>query len=118
MQEMNMADRDKGGLSGRDLQESQSGGESGRFGGNMEQQQGDGSSGTSGYGNSLDTQSQHEGGGGPGSGGLSRGEAFDEQQGGGRGPDSVSDLGESADDLELDQQAEDRARSEAERESE
>jgi hypothetical protein len=115
-----MADRDKGGLSGRDLQESQSGGESGQFGGNMEQQQGDGSSGTSGYGNSLDTQGQHQGGSAPGRGGLSRGEAFDEQQGGGRGADSVSDSGEegSADDLELDQQAhQDRGQSEAERES-
>ena len=100
-----MADTDsKQGLSGRDLQESQSGGESGAFGGNMQQQQAagmvgggpgasdaspaGGSSGTGGYGKSQNAQ-LHQGqgssppglaGGAPhGHGGLSRGEAYDEQ---------------------------------------
>ena len=65
------------GLSGRDLQNSQSGGESGEFGGNMDQQQkadpagggvtaGDmsnagGSSGTGGYGSSQNVVNQRDG---------------------------------------------------------
>ena len=139
-----MADTDNQGLSGRDLQESQSGGESGEFGGNMQQQQAGGmvgggpgasdassaggSSGTGGYGNSQNVQF-HQGqgsappglaGGAPhGHSGLSRGEAFDEQQGGGRGADTVSPGGDGgADDFLIDQQEhQDRGQSEAEQES-
>lgn len=70
-----MAD-DKDGMSGRDLQQSQSGGDSGRFGGNREQQQGGGqasggpgqsdisnaggSSGTGGYGSSQDVVNRQD----------------------------------------------------------
>jgi hypothetical protein len=71
-----MADENKG-LSGRDLQESQSGGDSGEFGGNQAQQQQDdpagggvtasdmsnagGSSGTGGYGSSQNVVNQRDG---------------------------------------------------------
>lgn len=107
-------DRDgEDGMSGSDLQQSQSGGGSGEYG-NREPQQGSGqqggglsssddqqaggSSGTGGYGNdqnsqNLDQQADQSGlGGGAqqadyGSGGQSRGEKFDEEQGGGRGGD-------------------------------
>jgi hypothetical protein len=111
---------DKDGMSGRDLQQSQSGGGSGRFGGDREQQQGGGqagggpepsdvsnaggSSGTGGYGSSQDVVNQQDQQAQAGQAGLagsdatrsggttaqSRGERFDEAQGGGRGPDSVS----------------------------
>ena len=139
-----MADRDNQGLSGRELQESQSGGESGEFGGNMQQQQAGGmvgggpgasdassaggSSGTGGYGKAQNVQF-HQGqgdsppglaGGAPrGTSGQSRGEAYDEQQGGGRSVDTVSQLGDGeADDFQIDQQEhQDRGQSEAERES-
>jgi hypothetical protein len=136
-----MAD-DKDGLGGRDLQQSQSGGDSGVFGGNMAQQQragqagggpgpGDagigGSSGTGGYGSSQEVDRQDRqagqpglageaGDGGGGADGQSRGERFDEEQGGGRGPERVS-----ADDEEIaeDQRAhQDRGQSEAEFERE
>jgi hypothetical protein len=141
---MDMAD-EKDGMTGRDLQDSQSGGGSGEFGGNREQGQSagqagggprpsdlsnaGGSSGTGGYGssqnvvNQQDQQAQAEQSGLAGSDrerpvseGQSRGERFDEEQGGGRGMDSVS-----ADDDEIarDQQAhQDRGQSEAEFERE
>jgi hypothetical protein len=141
MNDRNAGDR---GSSGRDLQESQAGGESGEFGGTMAQQQaqgivgggpspGDlgapgGSSGTGGYGsaqNAANHQGQRESqaglaGGGQlqqGDAGQSRGEAFDEQQGGGRSSDSISLDGDEAgtEDFQLDQQAhQDRGQSEAE----
>ncbi|HEX8214522.1 MAG TPA: hypothetical protein VF582_03510 [Allosphingosinicella sp.] len=100
-----------GGVSGSGLQESQSGGGSGEFGGNREQQQGGqrmggapdeadldsagGSSGTGGYG-SAQNQENHQGQqgqasyGNSGEAAQSRGERFDEMQGGGRAADSVS----------------------------
>lgn len=136
-----MAD-DKDGLSGRDLQESQSGGDSGVFGGNMDQQQragqagggagpsdvsnAGGSSGTGGYGSSqnvVNHQDQQARAGQPGLAGgastpgggatnQSRGERYDEEQGGGRGPESVS---LDDDEIEADQRAhQDRGQSEAE----
>jgi hypothetical protein len=134
---------DTQGLSGRDLQASQSGGESGEFGGNRAQSQAGGivgggpsasdlgsaggSSGTGGYGrsqNAANHQGQGEGQAGLAGGGAqqgdhhqSRGEAFDEQQGGGRDMASVSrdDDQAGADDPQLDQQAhQDRGQSEAE----
>src|SRR4051812_5453697 len=114
-----MAD-DKDGLRGRDLQDSQSGGDSGRFGGNMDQDQragqagggpgpsdvsnAGGSSGTGGYGRSQNVANHQGQQAQPGQAGLaggrptasdaapgqSRGERYDEEQGGGRGPESVS----------------------------
>src|SRR3954470_22947684 len=109
-----MAD-DKSGMSGRDLQDSQSGGGSGDLGGNMNQsgqskgQQGGGpseadmsqaggSSGGGGYGSSqnvVNHQGQAEprparaGGDASHAHGQTRGTRFDEEQGGGRG---VEDL--------------------------
>jgi hypothetical protein len=141
---MDMAD-DKDGMTGRDLQDSQSGGGSGEFGGNMEQGQragqagggprpsdlsnAGGSSGTGGYGssqnvvNQQDQQAQAGQSGlagsdreGPVSEGQSRGERFDEEQGGGRDPESVS---RDDDEIAQDQQAhQDRGQSEAEFERE
>lgn len=140
-----MAD-DNGGMTGRDLQDSQSGGGSGDFGGNMDQQQragqagggagpsdisnAGGSSGTGGYGSSqnvVNHQDQQARAGQPGlaggasvpGGGVpgqSRGERYDEEQGGGRGPESVS---RDDDEIAADQQAhQDRGQSEAEFEQE
>ena len=134
------------GSSGSELQQSQSGGDSGRFGGNRDQQQSGqaghggqqmgggaiesdfaqagGSSGTGGYGNAQN-QENHQGQGGLASYGThdpqqSRGERFDEQQGGGRSDDalgSAQELGD-ADEFQRDQQAhQDRGQSEAEEES-
>jgi hypothetical protein len=130
-------------MSGSDLQGSQSGGGSGRFGGNMEETQragqagggadaadlsnAGGSSGTGGYGSSQDVanhQGQQANGGAqsglaggdlPAASGqsISRGERFDEEQGGGRG---VEDLSPSADELEFAQDQrihQDRGQSEA-----
>jgi hypothetical protein len=141
---MEMAD-DKDGMSGRNLQDSQSGGESGEFGGNRDQAQSagqagggprpsdlsnaGGSSGTGGYGSSQNVVNQQDqqaqagqsglvgsGREGPVSEGQSRGERFDEEQGGGRGPDSVSP---DDDEIARDQQAhQDRGQSEAEFERE
>ena len=63
-----------------------------------------GSSGSGGYGKTLETQMQGTQdrtlSGGRSEERLSRGERFDEQQGGGRGPDSVS---RDEDELERDQ---------------
>lgn len=99
-----MNDSDKNdGMKGSDLQQSQSGGGSGQYGGNQFQRQGggsaddgtSGSSGSGGYGamqNQQNQQGQAEGqqGGAGSAEGQSRGEAYDEAQGGGRGPGSVS----------------------------
>lgn len=104
-------------LTGSDLQASQADGESGRFGGNRDQQQSaqggiggqqmggaaegsdfkqeGGSSGTGGYGKAQNQQfhqgqegaAQRNHRGGTGD----RGADFDERQGGGRGSDSVSE---------------------------
>ena len=140
-----MAD-DKSGMTGSELQESQSGGDSGTFGGNMDQQQragqagggagpsdlsnAGGSSGTGGYGGSQNVanhQGQQERAGQPGlaggdsipGGGVpgqSRGERYDEEQGGGRGPESISP---DDDEIAADQQAhQDRGQEQAEFEQE
>ena len=112
-----MDDSKTGGLSGSDLQRSQSGGKTGDYGGNMDQRQnaqagqggqqigggavasdmgaGGGSSGTGGYGNAQN-QENHQGQASQASYGNSvdrsadRGAAYDEAQGGGRGSGSVS----------------------------
>lgn len=130
-------------MTGSELQESQSGGGSGRFGGNMDEMQrsgqvgggadaadlsnAGGSSGTGGYGSSQDVgnhQGQQPNGGTegglagsdrePASGqGISRGERYDEEANGGRGADDVSP---SSDELEFaeDQRIhQDRGQSEA-----
>ena len=119
----------QGGLSGSELQQSQSGGGSGQFGGNRNQTQGGdvtrsdmeqdgGSSGTGGYGDAQNQQNQQEQqqqAGQTGSG-ASRGAAFDEQQGGGRGVPTDQQQGGS-DDVEIDQQAhQDRGQSIADEE--
>ena len=139
-----MAD-DKDGMTGRDLQESQSGGESGQFGGNMYEGQrageaaggpepsdvsaAGGSSGAGGYGraqNAANHQGQQANPGQPGIGsaergpilseGQSRTERYDELANGGRGPESVSP---GEDEIARDQQAhQDRGQSEAEEEFE
>lgn len=139
-----MAD-DKDRMTSRDLQESQSGGESGRFGGNMVQEQrsgeaaggpeasdvsnAGGSSGAGGYGRSENVQShqgQQANPGQPGVGSAERGpiesenqsraELEDELANGGRGPDSVSP---DDDEIARDQQAhQDRGQDEAEAEFE
>ena len=112
-------DNERSGMSGSDLKQSQSGGDSGEFGGNRAEKQDQpegggatqsdmshagGSSGTGGYGSSQDVvnhQGQQPGGqpglgggalrmGGGSSTGQSRGEKFDEAQGGGRGGDEIS----------------------------
>lgn len=109
--------QDIDGLSGRDLQESQSGGESGEFGGNREQQQAremigggpsaaddrapGGSGGTGGYGTAQAGINQSGGDDRQGDGRQSRGDAFDEAQGGGRGPESISSEGDEADEDSL-----------------
>jgi hypothetical protein len=110
-----MTEQDRDGMSGSELQESQSGGESGEFGGNRAQQQsgqggiggqqlgggaeapdmgaGGGSSGTGGYGNAQNQanhQGQQGGAGQAAYGNSGRGAAFDEAQGGGRGVDDIS----------------------------
>lgn len=130
---------DKDGMTSRDLQESQSGGESGRFGGNMYQGQrageaaggpepsdvsaAGGSSGGGGYGRSQDAQNRQ---GQPGVGsaergpveaeGQSRGELEDELANGGRGPESVSP---DDDEIARDQRThQDRGKDEAEAEFE
>lgn len=110
-------DKSGNGISGSELQESQSGGGSGEFGGNRDQQQSGqaghggqqmgggvtqadlnqagGSSGTGGYGNAQNQQN-HQGQqsqaayGNSSDAQQSRGERFDELQGGGRGTDTVS----------------------------
>ena len=112
-------DKDGGGTTSADLQGSQSGGDSGEFGGNQYQpqsgqpvgggvgesdiSQAGGSSGTGGYGN-MQNQANHQGQGSVQSGlaggdlpegggaatGQSRGERFDEEQGGGRGPGTMA----------------------------
>lgn len=111
---MNDSKDDKDGMTGTDLQQSQSGGGSGEFGGNQFQRQGGGgvsggdvgtggSSGSGGYGDMQNQQNQQGQGegqsglaggdlrqGGGSSEGQSRGERYDEAQGGGRGPGSVS----------------------------
>ena len=129
-----MANQDNrgGGVSGSELQSTQSGGASGEFGGNREQQQsarqmgggaaeadldtGGGSSGAGGYGNAQNQQN-HQGQQGQASYGnsgeatQSRGERFDEMQGGGRAADSVGgedDAGERQQSLAADQFLEDR----------
>lgn len=96
---------DTEGLSGSELQQSQSGGGSGGFGGNRDQRQGGGeasssdmdapggSGGIGGYGKDQQSQS-HQGQQGQ-SGAApdplqSRGERFDEEQGGGRSADTIS----------------------------
>ncbi|HEY0111970.1 MAG TPA: hypothetical protein VGB59_02330 [Allosphingosinicella sp.] len=143
-----MANQNNDGLSGQGLQQSQSGGDSGEFGGNREQaqQQGQqgggasaadmdqagGSSGSGGYGN-MQNQQNHQGQQsqgqsdfGGGSEGQSRGERFDEAQGGGRGADSSgreagsqSRLEAEADEFLQDQQAhQDRGQSDIEFNSE
>jgi len=78
------------GLSGSELQRSQSGGGSGEYGGNRDQQQGENPS-TRSYG-TTDNKQQNRGqsqtgygSGQEGGEGQSRGESFDEPQGGGRG---------------------------------
>lgn len=130
-------------MTGSELQESQSGGGSGRFGGNMDEMQragqagggadpadvsnAGGSSGTGGYGSSqnvVNHQDQQQKGGAQ-SGlagsdretavgqGVSRGERYDEEANGGRGADDVSP---SSDELEFaeDQRIhQDRGQSEA-----
>jgi hypothetical protein len=143
-----MAKDDDRGLSGSELQQSQSGGGSGEFGGNRNQTQpgrpmgggptdsdnssAGGSSGTGGYGNSQNV-ANHQGQqpGGPSSlaggdlansgrkaTGQSRGEKFDEAQGGGRGPESVS-TDAPTDELGQDQQDhQDRGQSSVEFEDE
>jgi hypothetical protein len=108
--------QDKQGMSGRDLQESQSGGGSGRFGGNMEQDQRAGQAG----GGPGPSDTSNAGGdaspGGSGSDGQSRGERFDEEQGGGRSPESVSP---DDDEIAEDQRAhQDRGQSDVEFERE
>ena len=110
-----MANDNDQGRTSRDLQDSQSGGGSGEFGGNRLQRQGQpqddltqsdmsqagGSGGTGGYGSSQNVVNQRDqqpaqgsqsglaGGdldeGGRSATGQSRGERFDEEQGGGRG---------------------------------
>jgi hypothetical protein len=130
-------------MTGSEVQESQSGGGSGRFAGTMDKTQrsgqagggadaadmsnAGGSSGTGGYGSSQDVvnqQNQQRGGGAdgglaganplPASGaGISRGERYDEEANGGRGADDVSP---SSDELEFaeDQRIhQDRGQSEA-----
>ncbi|HEX4736987.1 MAG TPA: hypothetical protein VH331_05445 [Allosphingosinicella sp.] len=129
-----MADN-KDGMRGRDLQDSQSGGESGRFGGNMNQGQrageaaggpepsdignAGGSSGGGGYGSSQDVvnrQDQQAKRGPVQSESQSRGERYDEIANGGRGPESVSP---DDDEIARDQQAhQDRGQSDVEFERE
>jgi hypothetical protein len=141
---MTMAEN-KDGMTGRDLQESQSGGESGRFGGNMYQGQrsgeaaggpepsdvsnAGGSSGAGGYGSSQNVanhQGQQANPGQPGVGsaergpieaeGQSRTELYDELANGGRGPESVSP---DDDEIARDQREhQDRGQDEAEAEFE
>lgn len=136
---------DKDGMRGRDLQESQSGGESGRFGGNMYEGQrsgqatggpepsdvsnAGGSSGAGGYGsaqNVANQRGQQENPAQPGVGsaergpieseGQSRTERYDEIANGGRGPESVSP---DDDEIARDQQKhQERGQSEAEGEFE
>ena len=132
-------------MSGRDLQESQSGGDSGEFRGNRYQQQrtgeprgeaeetpvsnAAGSPGSGGYGD-MQNQQNHQGQGqgqpglvgselrrgGGSSEGLSRGERFDEAQGGGRGGSPFFEGGEDRGSPGLVQgEGEDAATSEFER---
>jgi hypothetical protein len=130
-------------MTGSELQQSQSGGGSGRFGGNMDEMQrsgqagggadpadvsnAGGSSGTGGYGSSQNvvnhqgqqqkggTQSGLAGGDLPQASGegTSRGERYDEEANGGRG---VEDLSPSSDELEFaedQREHQDRGQSEA-----
>jgi len=130
-------------MTGSDLQESQSGGSSGRFDGNREETQrsgqvgggteaadvtgAGGSSGTGGYGSSQNVvnQQDQQARGGADSGqaggdapeargaGVSRGERYDEEANGGRG---VEDLSPSSDELEFaedQREHQDRGQSEA-----
>ena len=131
MTDQNQRDDRQGGLSGSELQQSQSGGGSGQFGGNRNQMQGSdvsmsdmeqdgGSSGSGGYGdaqNQQNHQGQQQQGGQAGSGG-SRGTAFDEQQGGGRGVEDLTDQQQGGgSEFERDQQAhQDRGQSIADEE--
>ena len=135
---------DKSGMSGSDLQQSQSGGGSGDYGGNRDQaqrsgQQGGGarsadmsnaggSSGTGGYGSSQDVvnhQDQQRKGGAdgglaggdrpPASGqGVSRGERYDEEANGGRGAEDVSPSSDELEFAEDKRDHQDRGQSEAE----
>lgn len=131
-------------MTGIELQQSQSGGNSGRFGGNQDEMQrsgqvgggteaadvsgAGGSSGTGGYGSSQNVvnQQDQQARGGADSGqaggdlpqargaGVSRGERYDEEANGGRGADEVSP---SADELEFaedQREHQDRGQSEAE----
>src|ERR1700712_5433799 len=72
---LDMAD-DKGGMTGRDLQDSQSGGGSGDFGGNMDQQQRAGQAG-----GGAGPSAVSNGGGTSGTGGYGRSQKFGKQQG-------------------------------------
>jgi hypothetical protein len=131
------------GMTGRDLQESQSGGNSGRFGGNQDGMQrsgqagggteaadvsgAGGSSGTGGYGSSQDVvnQQDQQARGGADSGqaggdrpqargaGVSRGERYDEEANGGRGADEVSPSAEELEFAEDQAEHQDRGQSEA-----
>ena len=112
---------------GRDLQQSQSGGDSGEFGGNRQQQQ-SAQSVTGGYGNAQN-QANHQGQqrdphtarSGEEQGG--RGAMFDEAQGGGRSDvetsrsDAEDEGDEAVNDLAIDQREhQDRGQSDVERE--
>jgi hypothetical protein len=115
-------------MTGSELQQSQSGGNSGGFGGNQDQVQrsgqagggteaadvstAGGSSGTGGYRSSQNVVNREDDKARSG-GGVSRGERYDEEANGGRG---VEDLSPSSDELEFaDDQREhqDRGQSEA-----
>lgn len=132
-------------MTGSALQDSQSGGETGEFGGNRDQQQSGqaahggqqlgggatsadfdqagGSSGTGGYGNAQN-QMNHQGQQSQAAYGnsedaqQSRGEAFDEQQGGGRGPEAIAPPGEISEFQQDQQQHQDRGQSAVEDDSE
>jgi hypothetical protein len=131
-------------MTGSELRESQSAGDSGRFGGNRDEMQrsgqagggtgaGDvsgagGSSGTGGYGSSQDVvnQQDRQRRGGADSGqvggdrphargdGLSRGERYDEEANGGRGADEVSPSSDELEFAEDQREHQDRGQSEAE----
>jgi hypothetical protein len=130
-------------MTGSELQESQSGGGSGRFSGTMDETQrsgqagggadaadmsnAGGSSGTGGYGSSQNVanhQGQQQGGGtegglagaNPGAAtgqGISRGERYDEEANGGRGADDVSPSSDELEFAEDQRDHQDRCQSEA-----
>ena len=133
-------------MTGSGLQESQSGGTSGRFGGNQDGMQrsgqatggteaadvsgAGGSSGSGGYGSSQDVvnQQDQQAGGGADSGqaggdrpqargaGVSRGERYDEEANGGRGADEVSPSSDELEFAEDQSEHQDRGQSEADEE--